>query len=108
MERKKQKPFNNDQYFKYTNFKYRMWVKRPTTDECHGLYILLNVSRFPVYIRNPPPRQNGFTGLSDPGPVRRLFTGNHCADEICCLAGIDLPTLDKIIEDDPNVAIIWR
>ncbi|KAI8430499.1 hypothetical protein MSG28_000754 [Choristoneura fumiferana] len=63
---------------------------------------------FPVYIR-PPSRSNGFNRRPEAAPgLRRLFTGRLCADEICCLARLDLPTLDQIIEDDPNVAVIWR
>ncbi|XP_053624319.1 GATOR complex protein NPRL2-like isoform X2 [Plodia interpunctella] len=74
--------------------------------QVHGLIKCL--TRYPVYIRNPP-RPNGFKHRIDPViGIRRLFTGRHCTDEICCLARIDLPTLDQIIEDDPNVAIIWR
>ncbi|XP_037977824.2 GATOR complex protein NPRL2 [Plutella xylostella] len=69
----------------------------------HGLIKCLK--RYPVYIRQPA-RANGYT--REPAGIRRLFTGRHCCDEICCLARIDQPTLDQIIEDDPNVAIIWR
>ncbi|KAM3968516.1 GATOR complex protein NPRL2 [Aphomia sociella] len=74
--------------------------------QLHGLIKCLK--RYPVYIRNPP-RPNGFSGRVDPMiGIRRLFTGRHCADEICSLARVDLATLDQIIEDDPNIAIIWR
>ncbi|CAG9558074.1 unnamed protein product [Danaus chrysippus] len=72
--------------------------------QIHGLVKCLK--RYPVYIRNPT-RQNGYRVDSIIG-IRRLFTGRHNVDEICCLARIDLPTLDQIIEDDPNVIIIWR
>ncbi|KOB66345.1 Tumor suppressor candidate 4, partial [Operophtera brumata] len=58
--------------------------------------------KYPVYIRSPG-RPSGFTGLLEPAiGIRRLFTGRHCADEICCLARVDLPSLEQIIEDDPN------
>ncbi|XP_063545935.1 GATOR complex protein NPRL2-like [Cydia strobilella] len=74
--------------------------------QLHGLIKCLK--RFPVYIRTPC-RSAGFgRGEALGMGIRRLFTGRHCADEICCLARIDLPTLDQIIEDDPNVAVIWR
>ncbi|XP_049884880.1 GATOR complex protein NPRL2-like isoform X2 [Pectinophora gossypiella] len=74
--------------------------------QLHGLIKCLK--RYPVYIRSPP-RPNGFIRRVDSMQgIRRLFTGRHCTDEICCLGRIDLPTLDQIIEDDPNVAIIWR
>ncbi|XP_059059808.1 GATOR complex protein NPRL2-like isoform X1 [Achroia grisella] len=74
--------------------------------QMHGLIKCLK--RYPVYIRSPP-RPNGFTNRADPMTgIRRLFTGRHCADEICCLARIELAALDQIIEEDPNVAIIWR
>lgn len=64
--------------------------------------------RYPVYIRAQP-RPNGFNNRMDPiMGIRRLFNGRHCADEICCLGRIDLLTLEQIIEDDPNVVIIWR
>ncbi|XP_041987472.1 GATOR complex protein NPRL2-like [Aricia agestis] len=66
------------------------------------------LKRYPVYIRNPN-RLNGFNNRLDSMlGIRRLFTGRHNTDEICCLARIDHGTLDQIIEDDPNVAIIWR
>ncbi|XP_026741965.1 GATOR complex protein NPRL2-like [Trichoplusia ni] len=74
--------------------------------QLHGLIKCLK--RYPVFLRNPA-RPNGFSSRMDPVlGIRRLFTGRHCVDEICCLSRIDLPTLDQIIEDDPNVAIIWR
>ncbi|CAH1647911.1 unnamed protein product [Spodoptera littoralis] len=74
--------------------------------QLHGLIKCLK--KYPVFLRNPP-RPNGFNNRVDPIlGIRRLFTGRHCADEICCIARIDLPTLDQIIEDDPNVTIIWR
>ncbi|CAK1553983.1 unnamed protein product [Leptosia nina] len=74
--------------------------------QLHGLIRCLK--RYPVYIRNAN-RTNGFNSRLEVAPgIRRLFTGSHCADEICCIARIDLPTLDQIIEDDPNVAVIWR
>ncbi|KAI8430503.1 hypothetical protein MSG28_000754 [Choristoneura fumiferana] len=74
--------------------------------QLHGFIKCLK--RFPVYIR-PPSRSNGFNRRPEAAPgLRRLFTGRLCADEICCLARLDLPTLDQIIEDDPNVAVIWR
>lgn len=66
------------------------------------------VFRYPVFIRNPT-RPNGFNARMDSLlGLRRLFTGRHSTDEICCLARVDMATLDQIIEDDPNVAIIWR
>ncbi|CAG4984419.1 unnamed protein product [Parnassius apollo] len=74
--------------------------------QLHGLIKCLK--RYPVYLRNAT-RPNGINNRLDSVlGIRRLFTGRHCTDEICCLAKIDLPTLDQIIEDDPNVAIIWR
>ncbi|XP_038216861.1 GATOR complex protein NPRL2-like isoform X2 [Zerene cesonia] len=74
--------------------------------QLHGLVRCLK--RYPVYIRNTS-RPNGFNSRMDAAlGIRRLFTGKHCADEICCIARIDLPTLDQIIDDDPNVAVIWR
>ncbi|KAL4717667.1 hypothetical protein ACJJTC_000816 [Scirpophaga incertulas] len=74
--------------------------------QLHGLIKCLK--RYPVYIRNLP-RPNGFANRVDTSVgVRKLFTGRHCTDEICCMARIDLPTLEQIIEDDPNVAVIWR
>lgn len=68
-----------------------------------------NFFRYPVYIRNHT-RPNGYNThrVDSTLGLRRLFTGRYCTDEICCLARIDLPTLDQIIEDDPNVAVIWR
>ncbi|XP_052746585.1 GATOR complex protein NPRL2 isoform X2 [Bicyclus anynana] len=75
----------------------------------HGLVKCLR--RFPVYVRNPS-RPNGFSARADAlpaaGGVRRLFTGLHSVDEICCLARVDMVTLDRIIDEDPNVAVIWR
>ncbi|KAL0852438.1 hypothetical protein ABMA28_000618 [Loxostege sticticalis] len=73
--------------------------------QLHGLIKCLK--RYPVYIRHSP-RPNGFNNRIDSIGIRRLFTGRHCTDEICCLARIDLPALDQIIEDDPNIAVIWR
>ncbi|XP_075990522.1 GATOR complex protein NPRL2-like isoform X2 [Anticarsia gemmatalis] len=74
--------------------------------QLHGLIKCLK--RYPVFIRNSL-RSNGFNTRVEPVVgLRRLFNGRHCCDEICCLARIDLTTLDQIIEDDPNVAIIWR
>ncbi|CAG9782193.1 unnamed protein product [Diatraea saccharalis] len=74
--------------------------------QLHGLIKCLK--RYPVYIRHPP-RPNGFSNRVDSMlGIRRLFTGKNCTDEICCMARIDLPTLDQIIEDDPNVSVIWR
>lgn len=74
--------------------------------QLHGLIKCLK--RYPVYSRNTS-RPNGFNSRPDPVlGIRKLFTGKHCADEICCMARIDLLTLDQIIEDDPNVTIIWR
>ncbi|KAI5644812.1 nitrogen permease regulator 2 domain-containing protein [Phthorimaea operculella] len=73
--------------------------------QLHGLIKCLK--GYPVYIRSPP-RMNGFNRVDMNLGIRRLFTGRHCTDEICCLARVDLPTLERIIEDDPNVAIIWR
>ncbi|KAJ2954652.1 hypothetical protein O0L34_g2947 [Tuta absoluta] len=73
--------------------------------QLHGLIKCLK--GYPVYIRSPP-RMNGFNRTDMNLGIRRLFTGRHCTDEICCLARVDLPTLERIIEDDPNVSIIWR
>lgn len=74
--------------------------------QLHGLIKCLK--RYPVFIRAQP-RLNGFNNRTDPVVgIRRLFNGRHCADEICCLGRIDILTLEQIIEDDPNVAIIWR
>ncbi|CAH0716670.1 unnamed protein product, partial [Brenthis ino] len=74
--------------------------------QIHGLIKCLK--RYPVYIRNPV-RPNGFSPRVDSMlGIRRLFTGRNSTDEICCLARVDLTTLDQIIDDDPNVAIIWR
>ncbi|XP_072931406.1 GATOR complex protein NPRL2-like isoform X2 [Epargyreus clarus] len=74
--------------------------------QMHGLIKCLK--RFPVYVRNGS-RSNGFSArMESMLGIRRLFTGRHCTDEICCMARIDLPTLEQIIEDDPNVAVIWR
>ncbi|KAG6442811.1 GATOR complex protein NPRL2 [Manduca sexta] len=74
--------------------------------QLHGLIRCLK--KYPVYAKHPP-RSNGFSSRADPVlGIRRLFTGHHCTDEICCMARVDLPTLDQIIEDDPNVVIIWR
>ncbi|XP_068621179.1 GATOR complex protein NPRL2-like isoform X2 [Battus philenor] len=74
--------------------------------QMHGLIRCLK--RYPVFMRNTT-RYNGFPSRPDSSTgVRKLFTGAHCADEICCIARIDLPTLDHIIEEDPNVAVIWR
>ncbi|CAH2036133.1 unnamed protein product, partial [Iphiclides podalirius] len=74
--------------------------------QLHGLIKCLK--RYPVYLRNST-RPNGFSNRVDGAlGIRHLFNGRHCTDEICCLARIDLPTLDQIIEEDPNVAVIWR
>lgn len=54
-----------------------------------------------------PSRMNGMSRGEVQG-IRRWFTGRHCTDEICCMARVDLPTLDQIIEDDPDVIVIWR
>ncbi|KAJ0183600.1 hypothetical protein K1T71_000023 [Dendrolimus kikuchii] len=70
--------------------------------------LVRGLKRYPVYVRNPT-RPNGFSTRTDPVlGIRRLFTGKHCTDEICCLARVDLPTLEQIIEDDPNIVTIWR
>ncbi|VVC87797.1 unnamed protein product [Leptidea sinapis] len=74
--------------------------------QLHGLIRCLK--RYPVIVRSPS-RPNGLiSNLDQMFHVRRLFTGLHCADEICCMANIDLPTLDQMIDDDPNVSVIWR
>ncbi|CAB3258863.1 unnamed protein product [Arctia plantaginis] len=74
--------------------------------QLHGLIKCLK--RYPVLIRAHS-RPNGFNNRVDPVlGIRRLFNGRHCADEICCLGRIDLLTLEQIIEDDPNISIIWR
>ncbi|XP_034839220.1 GATOR complex protein NPRL2-like isoform X1 [Maniola hyperantus] len=78
--------------------------------QIHGLVKCLR--RYPVYVRNPS-RPHGLRAGAGAASgatsvVRRLFTGRHSADEICCLARVDMPTLDQIIDEDPNVAVIWR
>ncbi|XP_028176999.1 GATOR complex protein NPRL2-like [Ostrinia furnacalis] len=65
------------------------------------------LKRYPVFVRYTA-RPNGYNGRFDSLGIRRLFTGQHCTDEICLMARIDLPTLEQIIEEDPNVAVIWR
>lgn len=73
----------------------------------HGLIKCLK--RYPIFIKNAispvtSPLQTRCESLG----IRRMFTGAHCIDEICCLTRMDLPALEQLIEEDPDVAIIWR
>ncbi|KPJ10312.1 Nitrogen permease regulator 2-like protein [Papilio machaon] len=58
---------------------------------------------YPTYTRG---RSRPATFGSEVKGLQKLFTGERCTDEICCLTSIDIPSLERIIEDDPNVAVI--
>ncbi|XP_077296427.1 GATOR complex protein NPRL2-like isoform X2 [Arctopsyche grandis] len=58
--------------------------------------------KYPIYVRDPA------EGDKSPDGLRRLFTGTLCIDRICCLANMDLVQLEHIIENDPDVTVVWR
>ncbi|XP_045542175.1 GATOR complex protein NPRL2 [Papilio machaon] len=69
--------------------------------QMHGLIRCLK--KYPTYTRG---RSRPATFGSEVKGLQKLFTGERCTDEICCLTSIDIPSLERIIEDDPNVAVI--
>ncbi|XP_013147207.1 PREDICTED: nitrogen permease regulator 2-like protein, partial [Papilio polytes] len=67
--------------------------------QMHGLVRCLK--RYPTYCQ----RVRSSAG-SDVKGLQKLFTGERCTDEICCLTSLDMASLERVIEDDPNVAVI--
>lgn len=69
----------------------------------HELIVCLR--RYPVYL----PAQSTFHGTMGEGSrLRKYLNGMNSDDEICCKARVDLPTLDKFIESDPAITVIWK
>ncbi|CAH4039044.1 GATOR complex protein NPRL2-like [Pieris brassicae] len=73
--------------------------------QLHGL--IRCIKRYPLWRGSEGPGAPGGPG-GTAADLRRLFTGALCEDEICCRARLDLPSLRRIVDEDPDVAVVWR
>ncbi|EDO27172.1 predicted protein [Nematostella vectensis] len=62
--------------------------------------------KFPVFLgtRRTETGQRPFSRASR----SRWLNGKHSFDEICCKTGLSFQELDDVIENDPNVVVVWK
>lgn len=58
--------------------------------------------KYPIYVGKPLDNNKGSNGL------RQLFTGILCIDRICCLTKLDMVQIEQIIENDPDITVVWK
>lgn len=71
----------------------------------HGL--IRRVYRYPVWRSPAPGTATGQDNLTPP-ELRALMNGSRHEDEICCLAGINLPDLCRYVERDPQIIVFMK
>ena len=69
--------------------------------------VLRRVHKYPVWIGSASEDSEAVTSVLDTR-LLALMTGEHNTDQICVAAGISAASLDKKIDDDSSIIVIWK
>ena len=69
--------------------------------------VLRRVHKYPVWIGSASEDSEAVTSVLDTR-LLALMTGEHNTDQICGAAGISAASLDKKIDDDSSIIVIWK
>ena len=69
--------------------------------------VLRRVHKYPVWTGSLASDCSEFSSVQDTR-LLQMMTGEHSTDQICVAAGISASSLEKRIDDDSSIIVIWK
>ena len=68
--------------------------------------IIQRLHQYPVHTVSPDDLQCSAAGRLN--AIHKLCNGLHSYDEICCKLSLTHKELHKLVEEDPNILVLWK